>query len=121
MLASHAKQRDVSEVPAQRRMIMGERQHKKLDRELDVYHPARVVLQVEERSAVRMPRCHLAAHVDDIGRELGVVARQPEELVSQRLERGANRRIARHESRPRQRLVLPRPRVLVLVTTKRRE
>ena len=45
------------------------REHEVLHGELDVDHAARVVLEVEERGAVRMAGGHLAPHLDDVGRE----------------------------------------------------
>ena len=102
-------------------MLVRECEHHELNRELDVHHAAGVVLEIEQRRPIRMPGGHLAPHVDDVARQRGAVARKTQELFAKLLERGADRNVAGHEARARQRLVLPRPCVLPLIAPERRE
>ena len=67
---------------------------------------------LRSNSALRFgwPACILLAHLDDVGGELGRIARQAQDRVALGLERRADARVAGDEARARQRLVLPRPR-----------
>ncbi len=62
-----------------------------------------------------MARVHLAPHGRDVVLELRLVARRSQDRFPLGLERHADIRIARHEARARQRLVLPGPRIRALV------
>ncbi|MDR8957294.1 hypothetical protein FEP76_05822 [Burkholderia multivorans] len=104
-----AQQRDIARVADQFRVARRVQQHPVLDNELDVDHPAAVVLQIEQLGLVRVSGEHLRAHVDDFLREDVRVARRRQHLPADRLERRADLRVARAVARPRQRLVLPDP------------
>jgi hypothetical protein len=59
---------------------------------------------------------HLRAHRADLRGELCAVAREPQDLVAKRFEARADRRVPGSEAGARQRLMLPGPRLLALVT-----
>ena len=99
----------------QRRVADALGEHEMLDDELDIHHPAAVVLEIEERSPIRMTVVHLRAHRADLRGELGAIAREPQDLVAKRFEARADRRVAGGEAGARQRLMLPGPRLLALV------
>ncbi len=114
-LARDPQQRDVAQVARQHRVVVRVREDEVLDRELDVDHAARIVLEVEQRRRVRVAGEHPAPHVDDVGRELSALARQAQNRVALGLEGGADRGVAGDEPRAGERLMLPRPRLLALV------
>jgi hypothetical protein len=94
-------------------------QHEELYGELDVDHAARVVLEVEQRAAVDVPGRHSPAHVDDVRGEPLAIAWQAQHAYARGLEGRADARITGDEACARQRLVLPRPRLLALVALER--
>ena len=81
-LGGDPEERDVADVARQRGVLVRERKHEKLDRELDVHHAAGVVLQVERGGTVRMTRRHLAPHLDDVAGKRCRLAPQLQHLVA---------------------------------------
>ena len=77
--------------------------------------PPSSCLRSNSVGGVRMAGVHPPAHLDDVAAELAAIARQAQDRLALRLERRADRCVAGDEARARQRLVLPRPRVLALV------
>ena len=115
MRSRHAQQRDVAEVAGEIGVVIGVRQHQELHRELDVDHAAGVVLEVEQARLVRVGGVHLVAHLDDRGAQRAVVARAAQDALADRVEGRADLPLARAVARARERLVLPDPRVFLLV------
>src|SRR5439155_3217213 len=89
-----------------------------LNDEFDVDHAAAVVLQVEQIALVRVALEELLAHREHVAGQLSLIARDPKNRSPLLLEPGAQGRIARAESRPRERLVLPGPGRFALIAAK---
>ncbi len=85
-------------------------QHPVLHGEFDIDHAAAIVLQVEQRRMVRMPRLDALAHLDDFLRERRGLARRGQHLFADLLEFRADFGVARAVARTAQRLMLPHPR-----------
>ncbi len=112
----HSEQGDVAEVAGQAVVLMGVAEDQVLDDELDVDDAAGIVLEVESGCAFRGVRViHLLAHGDHFFLQLGQVALLAEYLAADRLEAGADRRVAGAEAGPGQRLVFPDPGLVELV------
>ena len=94
-------------------------EHEVLHREFDVHHAAGIVLDVEERRAVRMLGGHSFAHGDDVAGKPLRIASKTQHVVTNGVERSADRGVAGDEARAGQRLVLPCPRVLALIAVER--
>src|SRR3989338_8975104 len=90
-------------------------QHDELHDELDVYHAAPAMLDIEKSAVTGMPVNHLLAHSEDFLPQGCQVARLAKHLQADAFELGANLRIPGAETGARQGLMLPYPGVLLLV------
>ena len=68
---------------------------------------------------VRMAGLHLSPHLDHVGASFARSRGSAQDRLALGLERGADRGVAGDEARARERLVLPRPRLLALVAAER--
>ena len=76
------------------------------------------MLQVEQPALVRVALQELLAHRQHVAAQLRIVARDSEDSAPLLLELGSHGRLARAESRARERLVLPGPGRFALIAAK---
>jgi hypothetical protein len=84
----HFPQRDVAQIAGQLRVAVRMREHQVLHDELDVYHAAAVVLEIEQVAAVGVGVEHLLPHRDDLASQRLGLAATAQDRDAFRLERG---------------------------------
>src|SRR5260221_5641820 len=117
-LRGELQQGDVAAVGGELGTGMRVSEHEHLNDEFDVDPAPAVVLEVEQPALVRVALEELFAHRQHVTAQFRLVARHPQDRAPLLLEPGSNGRLARAESRARERLMLPGPGRFALVAAK---
>src|SRR5262249_21560758 len=85
-LGGNAEESDIARTARELAMRVRMAEHEVLHDELDVDHSARIVLDVQGYTRVRVSRVHPAPHLDDLVLQSFCVSRQPQDRLALGLE-----------------------------------